>query len=121
ALRTGGDTAQKAAEAERVRARLQADLESAQQANAQLRREAGEKISRLERQASEAPAKAQQQTEGARAELRSTLQELKGLRAGMSALRAGNVDWQLRPREGEEAADDPAPHAAKGTPRRRAA
>src|SRR5262249_60192061 len=47
--------------------------------------------------------------------------ERSGLGAEMSALRAENVDWQLRHREAEKLADDLAPIAAKVTPRRMAA
>jgi predicted negative regulator of RcsB-dependent stress response len=44
-----------------------------------------------------------------------------GLRSEVAALRAENVDWELRHREVEKLADDLAPIAATVTPRRMAA
>lgn len=107
ALRTGGDTAQKAAEAERVRTRLQAELETAQQSIAQARREARERVAAAEREMRESVAKSEQETEGLRSELAS--------------LRAENVDLQIRHQQAERLADDLAPIAATVTPRRMAA
>ena len=119
AVRSGGDTAAKAAEAERLRAQM--ELEAARQSAARAREETREIAAKAQRAAGEVVAKSQREIETARADAQAAQQELSALRSELASARAENLELSLRHDAAEKRAGDLAPKALAFTPRRMAA